>query len=147
MTQPNTSAPGGPLHAGRQRSAARVDQHGVGVSTDAAGLRDFFDVNMANASSQQSEISGCPAGCEAGRAFSSWLDAAVVARSIGVSLRTLQGMARRGDYPELLHVMRGVYRVRRTDHEAWLAGRMTRAEMAREELQAERVKAAVGGRG
>ena len=55
-----------------------------------------------------------------------WLDAAAVAEDLGIGLGMLRRMARRGEYPELLHVSRGVYRVLRVDHEAWVSGRMTR---------------------
>lgn len=71
------------------------------------------------------------------------LDAGKVASDLGITLRVLRNMARRREYPELLHVTRGVYRVRRTDHEAWMEARWTSAEMAREELQAERMRAAL----
>jgi len=72
-----------------------------------------------------------------------WIDAAEVAASLGISLGLLRRMSRRKEYPELLHVTRGTYRVRRIDHEAWESARMTSAEMAREELQAERDRAAL----
>lgn len=72
-----------------------------------------------------------------------WLDAKQVAESLGITLASLQRMARRREFPELLHVSRGVYRVRRTDYEAWESGRMTSAEQARAELAAERMRAAV----
>lgn len=77
--------------------------------------------------------------------MSEWLDAKTIATSLGITLAALQRMARRRDFPELLHVTRGVYRVRRTDYEAWESGRMTSAEMAREELAAERMRAACAG--
>ena len=75
------------------------------------------------------------------------LDAKSVCVSLTIPLSTLKGMARRGDYPELLHVSRGIYRVRRIDHESWMAARWTGAEMAREELAAERIRAELLGRG
>lgn len=74
--------------------------------------------------------------------MSVWLDAKHVAAELGVKLEALQRMARRREFPELLHVTRGEYRVRRTDYEAWEQARMTSSEMAREELAAERMRAA-----
>jgi hypothetical protein len=68
------------------------------------------------------------------------LDAKAVADDLGIPLEQLKRMARRGEYPELLHVTRGAYRVRKTDHDAWEAARWTKAEMAREELMAERAR-------
>jgi hypothetical protein len=76
---------------------------------------------------------------------SDWLDASTIAASLGVDLAVLKRMARRREFPELLHVTRGVYRVRRTDYEAWESARMTSAEMAREELQAARDREALAG--
>lgn len=75
------------------------------------------------------------------------LDAKDVAAELRVTLAALKRMARRREYPELLHVTRGEYRVRRSDHEAFKAARWTSAEMAREELQAQRDKEALGARG
>lgn len=77
-----------------------------------------------------------------GESTATWLDASVIATELGIDLAALRRMARRGEYPELLHVSRGVYRVRRVDHESWIEGRMTKSEMAREELVAERMRAA-----
>ncbi|MFY9341145.1 MAG: hypothetical protein WAT39_01560 [Planctomycetota bacterium] len=74
------------------------------------------------------------------------LDARFVTRELGITLPVLRRMSRKGEYPELLHVTRGVYRVRRVDHESWMAARWTSAEVAREELQAERARAALLGR-
>ncbi len=74
--------------------------------------------------------------------MSAWIDAKEVATSLGIELAALRRMARKREFPELLHVSHGVYRVRRTDYEAWESGRMTSAEMAREEIQAERMRAA-----
>lgn len=64
-----------------------------------------------------------------------------VCAELRIGLAALKRMARRGEYPELLHVTRGAYRVLRTDHEAWKQGRTTSAEQARAELMAERAKA------
>ncbi len=77
--------------------------------------------------------------------MSEWLDAKTIATSLDVTLEALKRMARRREFPELLHVTRGTYRVRRTDYEAWESARMTSAEMAREELAAERMRAACAG--
>ncbi|MBL8738426.1 MAG: hypothetical protein JNL12_18490 [Planctomycetes bacterium] len=76
-----------------------------------------------------------------------WLDATEIAKSLGIELADLKRMARRRQFPELLHVKRGTYRVRHTDYEAWESARMTSSEMAREELAAERMRAAASGRG
>jgi hypothetical protein len=75
--------------------------------------------------------------------MSIYLDAKQVADDLGIKLDQLKRIARRREYPELLHVTRGVYRVRKTDHEAWEAARWTSAEMAREELAAERAREAI----
>lgn len=75
-----------------------------------------------------------------------WIDVDDVAEELGITKALLRRMARKREFPELLHVTRGKYRVRRTDYEAWLQGRMTGAEMAREEIAAERMRAAVAGR-
>lgn len=77
--------------------------------------------------------------------MSIWLDAKQVADELGVTLAVLQRMARRREFPEMLHVTRGVYRVRSTDLAAWQEARMTSSEMAREELAAERMRAAARG--
>ena len=73
------------------------------------------------------------------------LDAKAVAEELLIPFAQLQRMARRGEYPELLNVTRGVYRVRKTDHQAWMQSRWTRAQMASDELEAERMRAALGG--
>lgn len=73
------------------------------------------------------------------------LDAAQVARELLITLSKLRRMAAAGDYPELLRVSRGCYRVRRADHEAWMAGRWTMAESARAEIEWWRVKAQMLG--
>lgn len=79
--------------------------------------------------------------------MTTYLDLRAVAKSLGVPLTTLRRMAERGEYPELLRITRGVYRVRAGDHEAWLASRWTSAEAARAELLHERAKAQLlGGR-
>lgn len=52
----------------------------------------------------------------------------------------LRRMAERREYPELLHVARGEYRVRLEDHEAFIAGRWTSVEKARADLQWERAR-------
>lgn len=52
-------------------------------------------------------------------------------------------MAAKGEYPELLHVTRGAYRVRASEHEAWMASRWTKAEQARADLAWERVRAQI----
>jgi hypothetical protein len=57
----------------------------------------------------------------------------------------LRRLAERGEYPELLHVCQGQYRVRRSDHEAWMAARMTKAELEQAEFDAARIAATVGG--
>jgi hypothetical protein len=73
------------------------------------------------------------------------LDARDVAKRLKITVPTLRAMARRGEYPELLHVTRLRYLVRKADHEAWMEGRWTSAEVAREELKAERMRAAALG--
>lgn len=77
-----------------------------------------------------------------------WLDAAEIADTLKVrgGVSRLRLLAKRGKFPELLHVDRGEYRVRRVDYEAWERGNMTSAEAARDELHAERVRAATMGR-
>lgn len=69
------------------------------------------------------------------------LDAAVVARHLMISLARLQQLARRGEYPELLRIGRGQYRVRRVDHEAWYRANWTQAREARADLLAEQARA------
>ncbi len=64
----------------------------------------------------------------------------------GAALRRLRGMAERGEYPELLHVTRGEYRVRTTDHEAWEQGRWTLTEKARADLAWERAREKLSAR-
>jgi hypothetical protein len=80
------------------------------------------------------------------RATSPYVDAKDVAAELLVTLPTLKRMAQHGEYPELLFVSRGNYRVLRSDHEAWKQGRTTSAIMARAELQLERAKAALQGK-
>jgi hypothetical protein len=55
----------------------------------------------------------------------------------------IRAMVRRGEYPELLRVARGEYRVRVADHEAWKAGRWTGVEMAKQQIAAAFVKGAL----
>jgi len=62
-----------------------------------------------------------------------------------VTLPTLRRMSKRGEYPDMLHVTRGQWRVLRTDHEAWKQGRTVSAESARAELMHERAKEAMEG--
>lgn len=71
------------------------------------------------------------------------LDARTVAAQLLITVARLRTMAERREYPELLHVTRGEYRVRRADHEAWAAGRWTSAERAHTELVHARAKQAV----
>lgn len=59
--------------------------------------------------------------------MSNWLDASEIATDLGVSIDRLRGMARRGSFPEMLRVDRGVYRVRKLAYEAWERSRMTGA--------------------
>lgn len=68
------------------------------------------------------------------------LDAAEVAQSLLVTLSQLRRMSERREYPELLRVTRGVYRVRRQDHEAWMEQNWTEARKARADLLAEQAK-------
>lgn len=76
---------------------------------------------------------------------STYLDARDVAMELHIKLATLRRMAARGEYPELIHVTRGQYRVLRSSHEAWLAGRTTSAVLARAELMLERARAELMG--
>lgn len=78
--------------------------------------------------------------------MSDWLNASDIAASLGVDLAVIKRMARKGEFPELLHVTRGTYRVRRVDYESWEQARMTSSEAAREELRAERIKMQLAGR-
>jgi len=71
------------------------------------------------------------------------LDAKQVCDELGIKLDVLRRMAERGEYPELLHVTRGVYRVREDDHRSWMASRWTKAEQARVELTYWRIKESV----
>lgn len=71
------------------------------------------------------------------------LDAAQVAADLLIPLATLRRMAAKGEYPELLHVTRGQYRVRAAEHESWMASRWTKAEEARASLAWERVRAQI----
>jgi hypothetical protein len=75
--------------------------------------------------------------------MSDLLDARDVAKQLLIRLPTLRHMAERGEYPQLLHVCRGQYRVRRTDHEAWLAGRWTKAEQEMADFHAARIEASI----
>jgi hypothetical protein len=70
------------------------------------------------------------------------INASIVAKTLQITLPRLRKMSRKGEYPELLHVTRGRYLVRRSDHEAWMSARWTSAECARAELVAERAKEA-----
>lgn len=74
------------------------------------------------------------------------LDAQAVADCLGIKLEALRRMAARREYPELLHVTRGVYRVRLVDHQAWLEGRWTLAEAAAADLTIAAVKGEVRNR-
>lgn len=76
---------------------------------------------------------------------SPYIDARVVADELLITLTKLRRMSRRGEYPDLLHVTRGQWRVLRTDHEAWKHGRTVSAEAARAELMHERAKEALEG--
>lgn len=73
------------------------------------------------------------------------LDASHVASWLGISLPALRRMSARGDYADLLRVSRGVYRVRRVDHDAWIAERWTSAEKAADDMRAQTMRAAVRG--
>lgn len=66
------------------------------------------------------------------------LDVRPICRRLGIKVARLRSMAERGEFPELLHVDRGEYRVNRVDYEAWFEGRWTQAEKARADLQWER---------
>lgn len=75
-----------------------------------------------------------------------WIDCREVADELdlkgGVAL--LRRMALRGEFPELLHVTYGEYRVRRQDYAIWQASRMTSGEVARAKLQEARIRQALG---
>jgi hypothetical protein len=62
------------------------------------------------------------------------IDAIDVARQLGVSIKRLVRMAELGQYPELIHVTRGVYRVELSAHEMWVESRRSTACAARAEL-------------
>ena len=72
--------------------------------------------------------------------LSELLDAADVARALLISVSTLRRMSDRREYPPLLRVTRGQYRVRRQDHEDWLAANWTEGRQARAELLAEHAR-------
>ena len=74
------------------------------------------------------------------------LDAQAVADCLAIPMSKLRTMASRGEYPELLHVTRGIYRVRLTDHQAWLEGRWTHAEAAAADLTIAAVRGEVRNR-
>lgn len=74
------------------------------------------------------------------------LDAQAVADCLGIKLEALRRMAARREYPELLHVTRGVYRVRLVDHQAWLEGRWTLAEAASAQVKREAIRGVVVNR-
>lgn len=76
---------------------------------------------------------------------SPYLDARTVAAELGIKLATLKRMSERREFPELLHVTRGEYRVLRSDYEAWRQGRTTSAVLARAELLLERARAELMG--
>lgn len=62
------------------------------------------------------------------------IDVREVCAELGIKLDVLRRMAERGEYPELLRVTRGVYRVRSDEHRSWMASRWTKAEQARAEI-------------
>lgn len=76
---------------------------------------------------------------------SPYIDARTAAAELLVSLPVLKRMAERGEFPELLHVTRGQWRVLRSDYEAWRQGRTTSAVLARAELMLERARAELMG--
>ena len=77
--------------------------------------------------------------------MSPYLDARDAAAELLVSLPVLKRMAARREYPELTLVTRGRWIVRRSEHEAFLAGRTTSALVARAELMLERARAKLMG--
>lgn len=64
------------------------------------------------------------------------IDARTVCAELGITLDTLKAMSLRGDYPELLRVTRGAYRVLRSEHEAWLTSSGIRHQKAASRLTA-----------
>jgi predicted DNA-binding transcriptional regulator AlpA len=68
------------------------------------------------------------------------LDAREVARTLGVSVRRLEQLAKRSEFPELLRIGRGQYRLRRTDYEAWYRAAWTKEREARADLLAEQIR-------
>jgi hypothetical protein len=68
------------------------------------------------------------------------VDAAEVAKALLISLTALRRMSDRREYPPLLRVTRGQYRVRRQDHEAWMEENWTEGRQARAELLAEHAR-------
>ena len=77
--------------------------------------------------------------------MSPYLDARTAAAELLVSLPVLKRMSQRGEFPELLHVSRGSYRVLRSDFEAWKQGRTTSAVVARATLLLEKARAELLG--
>lgn len=71
------------------------------------------------------------------------LDAVQVAKTLGVSIQRLVRMAERGEYPDLVCVSRGVYRIERAEHEMWVASRRATARAARAVIAAARVRDAL----
>lgn len=77
--------------------------------------------------------------------MSDYLTAAEVCAELRIKLAVLKRMSARGEFPEMLHVTRGEFRVLRADFAAWKAGRTTSAVLARAELQLERARAELMG--
>jgi hypothetical protein len=69
-----------------------------------------------------------------------FLDAAAVADELLIPLAKLRSLSRKGQYPPLLEIAPRCYRVRREDHDAWVASRWTHAVAARAELAWFRVR-------
>lgn len=73
------------------------------------------------------------------------MDAADAASELLVTVDRLRKMASKRQFPELLRVAKGTYRLRRSDYEAWKAARWTAAEEARAELEWHRIRQSLTG--
>jgi hypothetical protein len=80
-------------------------------------------------------------GVSFGTAFDEDLiDAKLACRYLSVSLSSLRRMAINREFPELLHIRRGVYRIRKRELESWLQSRWTFAELDNAALRAAQIR-------
>lgn len=73
------------------------------------------------------------------------IDCASIAKSFGIKLAKLLRMSERGDYPDILRVSRGCYRVNEAAHERWLEQNMLRRRATIAKLVQARIKSRLRG--